>query len=198
MYLFSELKKSFTYPASECIYKSWHFHKAVADFMEETHFILANIIYFCNRHLGQSVLIQIFNKHILSPTQCSQNRWGNVKQMGKLGALHLYISKKCCYCLLLHSVRTVKINLTFYCSLWSFRVHSKNYFQSWRIKAGISADRWLRMLLSCLHVQTRIIAVSLPAPCFQTLAFLLFTKLFIKQHRKLISLCLFFHKACRI
>lgn len=196
MYLFFRVENEFYLSCIRmCIYKSWHFHKAVADCVEETHFILANIIYFGNRHLGQSVLIQILNKHILSPTQCSQNRWGNVKQMGKLGALPLYISKKC-YCLVLHSVRTMKINLTFYCILWSSRVLLKNYFQSWRIKDAISADRWLRMLLSYLRVQTKIIAVSLPTPCFHTLAILLFTKLFNKQHRRLISLCLFFHTGC--
>lgn len=51
-----------------CIYKSWHFHKSVADCIGAMHSILANIIYFGNRHLGQSVLIQILNKHILFPS----------------------------------------------------------------------------------------------------------------------------------
>jgi len=35
--------------------------------MEATHSILANIIYSGNRHLGQSALIKILNKHIFTP-----------------------------------------------------------------------------------------------------------------------------------
>lgn len=66
-YLFYRLEKEFDLSCIRMyIYMSWHFHKAVADCMEATHSILANIIYFGNRHLGQSVLIQILNKHILT------------------------------------------------------------------------------------------------------------------------------------
>lgn len=66
MCLFYRLEQEFDLTLDQNVYMSWHFPKS--DCMEATHSILANIIYFGNKHLGQSVLIQILNKHILFPS----------------------------------------------------------------------------------------------------------------------------------
>lgn len=133
----------------------------------------------------------LINTFLPLPPAMQLNRWENVKQMGKL-ELHFYISKKCFYCLLLYSMRTIKILFFIvFCKVWEYNsttVFSESKNKSWYFCRQMA--KHVVILSACANKD------HCSLTCFKTLAFILFTELFIKICRKLTLLCLC-HNSCR-